>query len=149
MILDGPNIQFLSQSSSGTYKAQLLQHNSLSRQAQQTPFWRPLISQELGMLTKLQQAACTSYSKLRMPTTWNPWSQNAKQKRLITGLPEKIRWLYSSISGAQLSNSNMLSSSSLSTRGKLWSVCRLPDQGNPMNTNTQDGYQSKFETCSV
>ena len=24
-----------------------------------------------------------------MPTTWNPWSQNAKQKRLITGLPEK------------------------------------------------------------
>ena len=38
MILDGPNIQFLSQSSSGTYKAQLLQHNSPSRQAQQTPF---------------------------------------------------------------------------------------------------------------
>ena len=132
MILDGLNIQSLSQSSSGTHKAQLLQHNGPSRQVQQTPFWRPLISQELGMLTKLQQAACTSYSKLRMPTTWSPWSQNAKQKRLMTGLPEKIRWFHSSIFGTQLSNSNMLSSSSLSTRGKLCSVCGLPDQGNPM-----------------
>ena len=129
MIIDGPNIQSLSQSSSGTHKAQLPQQ---LRQAQQTPFLRPLISQELGMLTKLQQAACTSYSKLRMPTTWSPWSQNAKQKCLMTGLPEKIGWFHSSISGTQLSNSNMLSSSSLSTRGKLCSVCGLPDQGNPM-----------------
>ena len=51
-------------------------------QAQQTPFERLLISQELGIHTKLQQIACTPYSNGLTPTTRSPWSQNAKQKRL-------------------------------------------------------------------
>ena len=41
------------------------------------------------MQTKLQQADCTSYSNDLMPTTRSPWSQNAEQKRLMTGVLEK------------------------------------------------------------
>ena len=41
------------------------------------------------MHTKSQQADCTSYSNDLMPTTRSPWSQNAEQKRLMTGVLEK------------------------------------------------------------
>ena len=53
------------------------------------------------MHTKLQQADCISYSNGLMPTTRSPWSQNAKQKGLMTGVHEKIRRFHSSISGTR------------------------------------------------
>ena len=84
------------------------------------------------MHTKLQQAACTSYSNGLMPSTSSPWSQNANQKRLMTGVPEKIRRFHSYISGTQLSNlsSSSLAPSDLNVR-QICSVCGLPDQANP------------------